>query len=86
MDDILGLGKPSEAAPADFATAIADAGINAQDLAKAYRIVADGLRWLVRWRFNAEHRLDEAARFRQRADQLQSGQIKPGESGTEALF
>ena len=80
------LEDPADAGPAEFATAVADAGITAQDLAKAYTIVADGLRWLERWRFRGDRRLEEAARFKRRADQLQSGQIKPGEAGTELLF
>jgi hypothetical protein len=78
-------GTAAETEPPDFATALADAGFTAGDLAGAYRSVALGFRLLNQWRYSGTRRSRQAERFEQWAERLASGDIQPGEAGIEAF-
>ena len=79
------LGKPKALAAPDFEQSLADAGITADDLSLACARIAFGIRWLTRCRFDAEWRLRQAERFQRWSDQLKSGEIQPGDDGSEPL-
>ena len=78
-------GVPAERPPSGFHESLAAAGMNRDDLALAYRRIAHGVRWMIRWRFDSTQREQRADEFERWSRQLQSGEIQPGDSGTELL-
>ncbi|HEV8067683.1 MAG TPA: tetratricopeptide repeat protein [Planctomycetaceae bacterium] len=78
-------GKPQTAAQTDFASAIAHAGFTPKDLALAYRRTAEADRWMTRLRFESSRLARDAKQYEDWSRQLESGQIAPGQNGTEAL-
>jgi tetratricopeptide (TPR) repeat protein len=79
------LGQPQTPAHTDFAAAIAKSGFTAKDLALAYRRTAEADRWMFRLRFESSGLTRDAKRYEDWSRQLDSGQIAPGQSGTESL-
>jgi len=79
------LGSPKPAAHTDFASAIAWAGLTAKDLAMAYRRTAEADRWMTRLRFESSRLARDAQQYENWSRELESGQIRPGHSGTESL-
>jgi tetratricopeptide (TPR) repeat protein len=69
----------------EYATFLADADFNADDLATAYDRVAFAVDHLSRHRYDPARRNAEAGQYRRWAEGLRSGAIQPGEQGTESL-
>lgn len=80
------LGLPAQVKREPLSAAVRDAGMTAADLALAYERTADDLKWMGRLRFDESRRLREGEQYDHRAALLKSGDIKPGEQGTEALY
>jgi tetratricopeptide (TPR) repeat protein len=78
-------GPPAEIPPPQFADAIAEMKIDRTDVATALRRIANGLRWMSRFRFDATRRRKQADEFIRLAERLEDGEIEPGEEGTEGL-
>ncbi|HET6327292.1 MAG TPA: hypothetical protein VFG04_21600 [Planctomycetaceae bacterium] len=79
------VGKPQPAAHIDFASAIAWAHLTPKDLALAYRRTAEANRWMMRLRFEYSRLTHDSQQYDDWNRRLDSGQIVPGQSGTEAL-
>jgi tetratricopeptide (TPR) repeat protein len=79
------LEQPQTPAHTDFAAAIAKSGFTAKDLALAYRRTAEADRWMFRLRFESSRLTRDAKRYEDWSRQLDSGQIAPGQNGTESL-
>jgi tetratricopeptide (TPR) repeat protein len=79
------VGQPKATAHADFASAIASAGFMPKDLAMAYRRTAEADRWMKRLQFDSSWLVRDAQKYETWSRQLDSGQIVPGQSGTESL-
>ena len=79
------LGEPTESSPPDFSRSVEDAGITADDLALACKRIAHGTRWMTRWRFDDTARLHLAQQLERWSKQLASGEIQPGDDGSEPL-
>jgi tetratricopeptide (TPR) repeat protein len=79
------VGPRQAPARTDFASAIAAAGFTAKDLALAYRRTAEADRWMTRLRFESSRLTRDAQQYEEWSRQLESGQISPGQSGTESL-
>jgi hypothetical protein len=69
----------------DFASAIAWAGFTTKDLALAYRRTADANRLMSRLRFESSRLIRDAQKYEDWSRRLESGQITPGQAGTESL-
>ncbi len=69
----------------DFASAIAWAAFTAKDLALAYRRTAEADRWMTRLRFESSRLARDAKQYEDWSRRLDSGQIVPGQNGTESL-
>jgi len=69
----------------DFASAIAWAGFTPKDLALGYRRTAEADRWMMRLRFESSRLARDAKQYEDWSRRLESGQIAPGENGTESL-
>jgi tetratricopeptide (TPR) repeat protein len=78
-------GRPAEIPAGEFADAVREAKLDRIDLAKAHRGIANGLRWLARFRFDSTRRNEQSDRYVQIARRLETGEIDPGDEGTEAL-
>jgi tetratricopeptide (TPR) repeat protein len=78
-------GPPAEVTPPRFADAIEVTNVGPADVATALRRVANGLRWLARFRFDDARRQKQAADYVRLAERLESGEFEPGEEGTESL-
>jgi tetratricopeptide (TPR) repeat protein len=78
-------GPPAEIPPPQFVDAVAEMKIDRTDVATALRRIANGLRWLSRFRFDATRRRKQADDFIRLAERLEAGEIEPGEEGTESL-
>jgi tetratricopeptide (TPR) repeat protein len=72
-------------APLELADVIRETGFEIEDLATAYERTAWCLEHLSLLRLKAERRFREAAQYRRWAERLLSGEIQPGEEGTESL-
>jgi tetratricopeptide (TPR) repeat protein len=79
------IGPPQPPAHTDFGSAIAWAHFTPQDLALAYRRTAEADRWMMRLRFEYSRLTRDSQQYEDWNRRLQSGQIAPGQSGTEAL-
>jgi tetratricopeptide (TPR) repeat protein len=77
--------KPQTAAQTDFASAIARAGFTPKDLALAYRRTAEADRWMTRLRFESSRLARDGQQYENWSRRLESGEIAPGQSGTESL-
>lgn len=69
----------------DDAQILAQTGIDSHDLATAYDRVAFALNHLAKQRYDPSRRHAEAEQYRRWAAALRTGEIKPGEQGTESL-
>ena len=78
-------GPPAEIPPPQFVDAVAEMKIDRTDVATALRRIANGLRWLSRFRFDATRRRKQADDLVRLAERLEAGEIEPGEEGTESL-
>lgn len=79
------LGEPVDSISPDFAQSVEDAGITAEDLSLACRRIAHGTRWMTRWRFDDTGRDRLADQLERWSKQLASGEIQPGDDGSEPL-
>jgi tetratricopeptide (TPR) repeat protein len=79
------LEMPRVAGEARLSDAIKAQELTNADLVNAYHHTADDLRWLGRLRWEDSRRVREADEYDRRADRLKSGEIKPGQEGTESL-
>jgi tetratricopeptide (TPR) repeat protein len=82
---ISGNGPPKPPAHTNFASAIAWAGFTQKDLALAYWRTAEADRWMTRLRFESSHLTRDARQYEDWSRRLESGQLIPGQAGTEAL-
>lgn len=73
------------ASPPDDAQILAQTGLNADDLATAYDRVAFALDHLAKLRYDPTRRKAEAEQYRRWAAALRTGEIQPGEQGTESF-
>ncbi|MCA9072454.1 MAG: hypothetical protein KDA84_26200, partial [Planctomycetaceae bacterium] len=78
-------GPPQPTNTLSFTEAVRRAGMEAADLALAYKRTAFGLEEMERWRSDGTYRLQEAQRFQQLAEALEKQEIQPGEQGAESL-
>ena len=76
---------PVKTAAIDFPTLLNRAEFDAEDLAVAYDRIAFALDHLAVKRYDPNLRHAEATQYRQWATRLRSGEIQPGEEGTESL-
>lgn len=79
------LGPPEPIANPGFAQSLADAGMTPDDLSLAYARSAFGVRWLTRCRFDAQWRLSLAEQLQRWSDRLKTGEMLPGDDGSESL-
>jgi hypothetical protein len=77
-------GQPQQP-HSDFASAIAWAGFTPKDLAMAYRRTAEADRWMTRLRFESSRLTRDGQQYENWSRRLESGEIAPGQSGTESL-
>jgi len=78
------VGRPQLPAHSDFASAIAWSGFTAKDLALAYRRTAEADRWMTRLRFESSRLTRDSQQYENWSRRLESGEIAPGQSGTES--
>ena len=77
---------PAISNPGTFEESLSALGVTTELLIKAYRQTADVLDHYATFRgFDRAPRLLQANIWTQRAQQLENGEIEPGENGTEAL-
>jgi len=81
----LRFGAPADIRPGQFEDAVTGMEIDRTDVATACRRVANGLRWLARFRFDPSRRKAQADGYLRLAERLEAGEIEPGEAGAEAL-
>jgi len=79
------VGRPQLPAHSEFASAIAWAGFTPKDLAMAYRRTAEADRWMTRLRFESSRLIRDSQQYENWSRRLESGEIAPGQSGTESL-
>ena len=78
-------GQSADVEPARFSQATKGLGVTVDDLVLAYRRAGHDLVHLARYRFDESRRRREGARYEHWAEQLKTGEIKPGDEGTESL-
>jgi hypothetical protein len=71
--------------PATLSEALTALHLDADKLAKAYTVLAEGFVRRGVWRFDQQARLEDAARLRTTADQLRRGEIALDQNGIEEL-
>nr|AUN35845.1 hypothetical protein [uncultured bacterium] len=79
------LGSPQNAAPVTLTDAVKSQDLVVNDLVHAYQYTAEDFRFFALLRFDDSRRKREADEYEQRSKQLKSGEIKPGQNGTESF-